>query len=118
MKKYNFLEEYTFKNGAKIKNRIVMAPMTTMASFHDGRITKDELEYYAARTGGVGMLITGVVNVSENGKGFEGELSITNDFMIPGLTKLATTIKNGGTKAILQIFHAGRKSDSKILRGE
>lgn len=38
--------------------------------------------------------------------------------MIPGLTALAKAIKKDGTKAILQIFHAGRKSTSKVLRGE
>lgn len=38
--------------------------------------------------------------------------------MIPGLKSLANTIHQNGTKAILQIFHAGRKSNTKILRGQ
>jgi 2,4-dienoyl-CoA reductase-like NADH-dependent reductase (Old Yellow Enzyme family) len=92
--------------------------MTTMASFYNGMITKDELDYYAARSGGPGMIITAVANVSNSGKGFEGELSVATDQMIPGLRRLATTLKKDGAKAILQIFHAGRKSNSKILRGE
>ncbi|HAJ54649.1 MAG TPA: NADH-dependent flavin oxidoreductase, partial [Lactobacillus sp.] len=52
------------------------------------------------------------------GKGFEGELSVADDRFIPGLSKLAAAMKTGGTKAILQIFSAGRMSSSKILRGE
>lgn len=117
MTEHNFLNSFTFKNGLPIKNRVVMAPMTTMTSFYNGMVTTDEINYYAARAGGPGMIITGVAYVSENGKGFEGELSAASDEMIPGLTKLATTIKKDGSKAILQIFHAGRKTTSKILRG-
>ncbi|PAK68692.1 oxidoreductase, partial [Staphylococcus haemolyticus] len=77
----------------------------------------DELKYLQMRAGGVGLFISPVANVSENGKGFEGELSITDDRFIPGLTKVASAMKLGGSKAVLQIFHAGRMSNSKILRG-
>ncbi len=38
--------------------------------------------------------------------------------MLPGLRHLATTIKKDGAKAVLQIFNAGRKSTSQVLRGE
>lgn len=114
----NFLSSYLFSNGLSVKNRVVMPPMTTQSSFHNGMVTSDEIAYYAMRAGGPGMIITGVANVSESGKGFEGELSVTSDEMIPGLQKLAAAIKQEGTKAILQIFHAGRKSTSSILRGE
>ncbi|OIK57534.1 NADH-dependent flavin oxidoreductase, partial [Oenococcus oeni] len=61
--------------------------------------------------------ISPVANVSESGKGFEGQLSITDDRFLPGLTKMASAMKQGGAKAILQIFHAGRMSNSKVLRG-
>lgn len=118
MKNYQFLTPLEFPNGVTLKNRIVMSPMTTMSSFYNGMVSNDELDYYQARAGGPGMIITAVANVSDNGKGFEGELSAASDDMIPGLTKLAATIKQDGAKAILQIFHAGRKSNHQVLRGE
>ncbi len=118
MAKKAFLLPFKFNNGLEIKNHIVMSPMTTMTSFYNGMITTDELNYYAARAGGPGMMLTGVANVSDSGKGFEGELSVAHDEMLPGLTKLAKAIRKNDTKAILQIFHAGRKSNSSILRGE
>ncbi|MCT3400273.1 NADH-dependent flavin oxidoreductase [Lentilactobacillus hilgardii] len=118
MTKQPFLSPFKFNNGLEIKNHIVMSPMTTMTSFYNGMITTDELNYYAARAGGPGMMITGVANVSDSGRGFEGELSVAHDDMLPGLTNLASVIHQDGTKAILQIFHAGRKSNSAILRGE
>ncbi|WP_317957420.1 NADH-dependent flavin oxidoreductase [Paenibacillus chitinolyticus] len=108
---------YSFTKGITLKNRVVMAPMTTMSSFFDGSITRDEVDYYAVRAGGPGMIITGVAYVAENGKGFEGELSIAKDTDIKGLSKIANAIHKNGTKAVIQIFHAGRKTNSKILRG-
>lgn len=118
MTNYQFLTPYRFNNGLELKNRIVMAPTTTISSFYNGMVTNDEVAYYAKRADGPGMIVTEVANVSTNGKGFEGEISVTSDEMIPGLTKLATAIQKDGAKAILQIFHAGRKSFKKILGGE
>ena len=115
--KYNFLKPYTFKNGVTIKNRIVIPPMTEAAALENGAVSQDELRYFDIHTGGVGMFIIPTMNVSDDGKGFEGEPSVADDKFIPGLKKLASTVKQNGTKAILQIFHAGRMSNSKILRG-
>lgn len=117
MASYNFLEPYTFKNGLKVKNRVVIPPMTEASGFEEGSITSDELRYFRMHSGGVGLFISPVANVSADGKGFEGELSITDDRYLPGLTKMANAMKQNGTKAILQIFHAGRMSNSRILRG-
>lgn len=118
MTKYKFLKPDTLRNGVKIKNRVVMSPMTEQSSFEDGSITSDEINYYRLRTGGVGMLITGCANVNDLGKGFEGELSVADKSMLPGLSRLANAIKMNGTKAILQIFSAGRMTNSKVLRGQ
>ncbi|MFD1549803.1 NADH-dependent flavin oxidoreductase [Levilactobacillus fuyuanensis] len=117
-KKYKFLEPYTFANGVTVKNRVVIPPMTEASGFEEGSITSDELRYFRMHSGGVGLFISPVANVSVSGKGFEGELAITDDRYLPGLTKMASAMKQNGTKAILQIFHAGRMSNSKILRGE
>lgn len=115
---YQFMQPYTFKNGVTLKNRMVMSPTTTMSSFYDGHVTNDEIKFYDVRAGGPGMIIGEVANVIASGKGFEGELSIADDGDIDGLSRLANAMKRGGTKAILQIFHAGRKSNDSILRGE
>lgn len=107
----------TFRRGLTLKNRVIMSPMTTKMSFYDGVVTQDELKYYSLRSGEVGAVITAATNVQDGGKGWEGELSVASDKFIPSLSRLASTIKRNGTKAILQLFHAGRMTDSKILRG-
>ncbi len=111
-------EPITFRRGLTLKNRIVMAPMTVKMSFYDGIVTDDEIAYYQMRAGAIGAIITGAANVQPNGKGWEGELGVDDDKQIPRLAKLASAIQTNGTKAILQIFHAGRMTDSSVLRGK
>lgn len=119
MTDYNFLKPYTFeKKNITIKNRIVIPPMTEEMSFSNGEVTSDELRYYHMHSGGAGMFITATANVNVLGKGFEGELSVADDKFIPSLTKLAEAMHRDGTKAILQIFSAGRMSSTAILRGQ
>lgn len=111
-------EQVKFRRGLTLKNRLVMAPMTVKMSFYDGTVTKDELDYYHLHADGLGAVITGAANVEDGGKGWDGEESVADDKFIPGLSKLAGRIKREGTRAILQLFHAGRMTDSKVLRGE
>lgn len=56
------------------------------------------------------MVITACAYVTPNGKGFPGQFSADHDDFIPSLQRLATTIKEKGAKAILQLFHGGRTS--------
>lgn len=115
-KQYTFMKPYQFANGVQLQNHIVMAPTTTQSSFFDGTVSDDEVKFYRMRSG-VGMIIAEVANVDADGKGFEGELSVAEDRFIPGLRKLANAIHTNGSKAILQIFDAGRKTTRAILRG-
>lgn len=101
-------EAFQLRSGVRLKNRIVMAPMTHMSSNQDGTVSDAELDYYARRSGGVGMLITACTYVTPNGKGFPGQFSGHSDEFIPSLKRLAEAIQQKGAKAILQIFHGGR----------
>lgn len=115
-KQYQFMKPFHFANGATLQNRIVMAPMTMQSSFFDGTVSDDEVNFFQMRSG-VGMVIVETANVDADGKGFEGELSVAEDRFIPGLRKIANAIHTNGSKAVLQIFDAGRKTTSAILRG-
>ncbi|QBO35773.1 NADH-dependent flavin oxidoreductase [Periweissella cryptocerci] len=118
MAEYQFLAPFTLRNGVTIKNRIAMAPTTLRSSLYDGSVSDNELAFYDLRAGATGLIVTEVANVNALGKGFEGEISVADDDMIPGLAKLAGTIKAKGSKAILQIFSAGRQSSVAVLRGQ
>lgn len=112
-------EPYVFSNGTVLRNRIVMAPMTTWSSNSDQTVSEDELSYYRARVQGVGLVLTGCTQVQANGVGFTDEFASHDDRFIPSLRKLAQAAKSGGAPAVLQIFHAGNKAvPSLIPEGE
>lgn len=103
-------QNFTFNKGIETKNRIAMAPMTTWASNDDYTISDDEIKHYEARSGNVGLVITGCTRVMPNGIGFNNEYASYDDSFLPSLKKLATAAKKGGAPAILQIYHAGNKA--------
>lgn len=110
-----FFETFNFGNGVSLKNRLVMAPMTNFSSNEDGTVSDAEVNYYARRSHGVGMVITACTYVTANGKGFSGEFAGDRDDMIPSLKRLADAIKGQGAKAILQIFHGGRECPPELV---
>lgn len=117
MSQTHYSQPFTFKSGVTLKNRFVMAPMTTKMSFFDGVITEDEKKYYYLRSKDAGAIITAAANVSEGGKGWEGELGIHDDMHLDGLADLASAIQRNGTKAFVQLYHGGRMTNSSVLRG-
>lgn len=112
-----FTTPLSLKSGVIFPNRLMMAPMTTTQSFHDGSITQDEIAYYADRSAGLGAVITGAANVTADGRGWSGELSIANDAFLPGLAQLAGAIRARGARPIIQLFHAGRMTTPAVLGG-
>lgn len=104
----NLFEEVKLNSGEIFKNRICMSPMTTQSAFYDGGVTKELIEYYRERSGEAGAIIVESCFVENNGRGFPGAVGIDKDDKVAGLKKLATAIKEKGSKAIVQIYHAGR----------
>lgn len=108
-------QPFTFNNGVALRNRVVMAPMTTWSSNADETISDEELRYYRARAQGVGLLLTGCSHVQPSGIGFTDEFAAYDDRFIPSLTKLADAAKSGGAVAVLQLFHAGNKAVPDLI---
>ncbi|PRO67193.1 NADH-dependent flavin oxidoreductase [Alkalicoccus urumqiensis] len=113
-----FLEPFTFENGAELRNRIMLAPMTNFSSADTGETTPEEREYYRVRSRGAGAVITACANVTPGGKGFPGEIGADRDDLVPSLGELASVIKKEGAKAILQIYHGGRMAPPNLLPDE
>jgi 2,4-dienoyl-CoA reductase-like NADH-dependent reductase (Old Yellow Enzyme family) len=51
------------------------------------------------------------------GKGFEGQLGIFSDTQLPGLTKLASGIRQHGAISSVQLHHAGIRAPSELIGG-
>lgn len=93
----------------ELKNRSIMAPMGTHCLGPDLMVNQRLCDYHQRRAeGGCALNITEVSLVHESGSSGH-ELGAFDDKFIPGLTKLADAIHEGGGKACLQLWHPGRQ---------
>lgn len=91
-----------------LKNRVIMAPMTTRTGDRDGFVTDDAIAYYVARASAhVGLLTVEMMSPERAGKHRNFELGIYDDRFLPGLTRLVESIHAAGAKASVQLGHAG-----------
>lgn len=108
-------QPFQLTSALSLRNRIVMAPMTTWSANEDGTISTQELEYIRKRVKDVGLVITGCTHVQENGIGFTREFAGFDDRFTTSLAQLAQAAKSGGASAILQLFHAGIKAIPDLI---
>ncbi|MDR3190579.1 MAG: NADH-dependent flavin oxidoreductase [Lactobacillaceae bacterium] len=115
---YKFLEPLTLANGVTLKNRIVFPPTTLRSSYASGEVADAELDYYALRAGGPGMVIVEMAYVSKAGRSYLGQIGIDDDDKIPGLKRLADVIRHKGSVPVLQLSFGGRIAHPEALPHE
>lgn len=103
---------YKIRN-VELKNRIVMSPMCMYSCLQkDGKITPFHLVHYTTRAvGGAGLIMIEATSVTEQGRISEQDVGIWEDDHITGLHQLVESIHNSGSKAAIQLAHAGRKAN-------
>jgi NADPH2 dehydrogenase len=92
-----------------LANRLVLPPMATAKAEPDGYVSRSLLDYYEEKSCGgyISLIIIEHSYISPEGKAHNKQLSVSNDAVIPGLKKLADIIHRNGSKAAMQINHAG-----------
>lgn len=100
----------------ELNSRIIMPPVATYQSTEDGKVTDTMLDYYGerAKSGNLGMIITEHSYIMKQGKAKAKQLSISSDDDIDGLRKLTDVIHQSGTKAMVQLNHAGSAAPSSV----
>lgn len=112
-------EPVGFRCGARAKNRVALAPMTNCQSRDDGSLGEDELRWLARRArGGFGVVSTCAAFVSRDGKAFPGQLGVHDDALLPGLARLAETLRAADTLGIVQLHHGGIRALEPTLTVE
>ena len=93
----------------ELKNRIVMPPIATYLSGADGKVTEELRSYYGARAegGNIGLIITEHTYFMRQGMAREKQLSAADDSCVEGLKSLTDVIRQNGTRAMIQLNHAG-----------
>ena len=96
----------------KIKNRVVMSPMLLNFGQINGNATEAMINYYEERAkGGTGLIITEITRINDvNGASSMGQLSVSHDYNIEPLKKMASRIHMHGAKLFIQLHHPGRQN--------
>jgi 2,4-dienoyl-CoA reductase-like NADH-dependent reductase (Old Yellow Enzyme family) len=116
MTRKDILSPLSFRNGKTARNRVWLAPMTNGQSHLDGSLGDAELTWLASRAdGGFGVIETCAAHVSLDGQGWEGELGAFDDRLLPGLTRLASAIRDRGALGIVQLYHGGARCPEALI---
>jgi 2,4-dienoyl-CoA reductase-like NADH-dependent reductase (Old Yellow Enzyme family) len=110
------LEPIMIRN-MRLNNRLVMPPMATGKALPGGHVSPEMLAYYKEKSAGgyMGLVIIEHGYVSLEGKASERQLSVADDSAIDGLRELAGIIHGQGSKAVMQINHAGSATSKDII---
>lgn len=102
-------------HGPAWANRFALAPLTNTQSNDDGTLSDDEHDWLVARgRGGFGLTMTCAAYVAPEGRAWRGQLGIAGDEHLPGLRRLADSLRATGTRSAVQLHHGGRRSDAAL----
>jgi 2,4-dienoyl-CoA reductase-like NADH-dependent reductase (Old Yellow Enzyme family) len=105
-------QKLTLPNGTSLNNRIVKAATEELLANREGEVTQDLVNLYDVWSrSGAGMIITGNMFISREAMSRFGNVVLRDEATFkPRLAKLASAIKQHGSKAIVQLNHAGRQA--------
>jgi 2,4-dienoyl-CoA reductase-like NADH-dependent reductase (Old Yellow Enzyme family) len=95
-------------------NRIGVAPMCQYSA-QDGVATDWHLVHLGSRAqGGTGLVILEAAAVVPEGRISPGDLGLWSDAHIPALERIVQFIHSQGSRAAIQLAHAGRKAGTRV----
>ena len=100
----------------ELSNRLVMPPMATSKSDSKGKISQEIIDFYVEKSKGgyISLIIVEHSFISQEGKASDNQMSVAEDCMVDGLKELSEVIQKNGSKAVMQINHAGSSADEKV----
>ena len=98
-----------------VKNRLAVPPMLTEFAAEDGSLTERYIRYYEEKAkGGFGLIITEDNVVEPRGAGFKRIAGLWSDELVQAHRELTRRVRQHGAKIAVQVYHAGRETDSGI----
>ena len=101
----------------KLKNRVVMAPLTRSRATADRVPTELMAEYYAQRAS-AGLIIAEATVISEEANGYEKTPGLFTDAQVEGWKKVTDAVHAKDGLIVSQLWHVGRVSHPDLLNGE
>lgn len=118
MKYSKLFEPFELPGKLKLRNRLVMAPMTTTSGNIDSTFSDEEISYLTERAAdGIGLVMSPACYVHKTGHSFERQVGCHNDEMLPRLHRLADAINRHGAASFLQLYHGGNAAKSAMVGG-
>ncbi|MFT4038735.1 MAG: NADH:flavin oxidoreductase [Thermomicrobiales bacterium] len=97
--------------GPALKNRLMLAPLTNQQSNPDRTANDFDIDWVRrCAEGGYALTMTCAATVQATGQAFPGQLGIDNDAQLPGLRRMADTIRAAGSLSAVQLQHGGHKA--------
>ena len=100
----------------RLKNRVVMAPMTRSRAVDANTPNALMAEYYGQRAG-AGLIITEGTSPSPNGLGYARSPGLFNAAHVAGWRQVTDAVHAQGAKIFVQLMHAGRVAHVANLPG-
>lgn len=102
----------------QLRNRTVMAPMSTNLGSLAGEVTPQQVAFYRARaTGGTGMIIVEFCCVdAATGRSEHRQLTLEDVTHLDGHQRLVEAITSAGSVACLQLQHGGQGAKRELVR--
>ncbi|WP_370909486.1 alkene reductase [Chitinophaga sp. RCC_12] len=94
------------KGPLKLKNRLVMAPMTRSRAI--GNLPNELMATYYSQRSGAGLIVTEGTSPSPQGLGYPRIPGIYSDEQVKEWKKVTDAVHQNGSKIFLQIMHTGR----------
>lgn len=101
----------------KLKNRVVMAPLTRSRATADRIPTPMMVEYYAQRAS-AGLIISEAIVISEAANGYLNTPGLFTDAQVEGWKPVTQAVHERGGLIVAQLWHVGRVSHPDLLSGE
>jgi len=116
--KFPKLFEHGFIGCLELKNRIVMAPISTNLASVGGEVTQQLIDHYSRiAKGGAGLIIVENTCVHfPEGRHGTTQPRIDTDEFIPGLHRLVQAIQQYGVKVGVELAHPGGVADVRFIK--
>ncbi|MEJ2899154.1 alkene reductase [Acinetobacter sp. NS-4] len=100
----------------KLKNRVVMAPLTRSRATSDRVPTPMMAEYYAQRAS-AGLIISEATVISEEANGYEKTPGLFTEAQVEGWKLVTDAVHAKDGLIVAQLWHVGRVSHPDLLNG-
>ena len=108
------LEPYALGD-LKLKNRLVMAPLTRTRAANPGKVPNELMAEYYTQRASAGLLFTEGTFVSEQGQGWYGAPGVYSEEQRAGWERITNAVHRAGGLIFVQLWHQGAVSHRSLF---